>query len=98
MDLVLQGLKWQTLLVYLDDILVFGRSAAEHQERLEVVLEQLQQAGLKLKPSKCSFGKSSVSFLGHIVSADGISTNPQKTVTIKDWPEPGNVSRGSSFP
>ena len=97
MDLVMKGLKWDILLVYLDDILVFGRTADEHLTRLETVLERLSQAGLKLKPSKCHFGQSSVHFLGHIVSEQGIATDPSKTERVKTWPEPTNVSDLRAF-
>jgi len=54
MDLVLHGLAYETFLVYLDDIIIFGRSFEEHLQRLGTVFERLRQAKLKLKPSKCS--------------------------------------------
>ena len=58
MDLVLRGLKWETLLIYLDDILVFGRTPEEHLDRLAQVFQRLADAGLKLKPDKCCFAQT----------------------------------------
>jgi len=86
MDLVLSGLHLDICLVYLDDIVVFPRSAEEHLHRLEVVFQRLLKAGLKTKPGRCSFFRRSVSFLGHVVSKDGIETDPEKTRTVTEWP------------
>ena len=56
MESVFQGLRWQMLLVYLDDVIIFSRSIEEHQGRLEVVFSKLKEVGLKLrKPRKCHF-------------------------------------------
>ena len=68
-------LKW--CIIYLDDIIVFSKTPEEHIERLRGVFEKLAAAGLKLKPSKCKFFKSQVTYLGHIVSKDGIQTGPK---------------------
>ena len=97
MDLVMRGLKWETLLIYLDDILVFGRTPEEHLTRLEEVFQRLADAGLKLKPSKCCFGQSVVRFLGHIVSASGVATDPEKLKQVLEWPEPKNVTALRAF-
>jgi hypothetical protein len=64
MTIVFSGMLYTTCLAYLDDIIVFGRNYIEMLGRLDTALERLGQANLKLKPSKCSFGKTSVSFLG----------------------------------
>jgi hypothetical protein len=78
MDNVLSHLKWSMVLVYLDDLLVFGRTFEEHNESLELVLKALCEANLTLKPSKCHFAAPKVRFLGHIVSEHGIEVNPEK--------------------
>ena len=65
-------------LVYLDNIVVFSASFEEHMEHLEEVLQRLQAAGLKVKPSKCQLGRQRVGFLGHIVSQEGVGTDPAK--------------------
>ena len=69
-------LKW--CIIYLDDIIVFSKTPEEHIERLRGVFEKLAAAGLRLKPSKCEFFKSRVTYLGHIVSKDGIETDPKR--------------------
>ena len=67
-------LKW--CIIYLEDIIVFSKTPGEHIERLRGVFEKLSAAGLRLKPSKCKFFKSQVTYLGHIVSKNGIETDP----------------------
>ena len=70
-------LKW--CIIYLDDIIVFfSKIPQEHIERLRGVFEKLSAAGLRLKPSKCQFFKSQIGYLGHIVSKDGIETDPKR--------------------
>ena len=88
MDRVLGGLKWSSCLVYFDDIIVVGRTFKDHLHHLSKVLAQLRGAGLKLKPTKCSLCQQRVAFLGHIVSAEGIATDPSKTDAVSKWPTP----------
>ena len=88
MDLVLSGLQWSQCLVYLDDIIVLGRSFQEHINNLESVLQRLQESGLRLKPAKCCFFQTQVHYLGHVISRDGVATDPQKTSKVATWPVP----------
>jgi len=97
MDVVMSGLHLDVCLVYLDDIIVFSRTVEEHLERLVRVLGRLRSAGLKLKPEKCSLLQRSVSFLGHVVSGDGIATDPEKIKTVTEWPVPTSVKEVRSF-
>ena len=76
MEMVLQGLQWITCLIYIDDIIVFGRDFDEHILRIEQVLERIRSAGLKLKPQKCNMLQKEVVFLGHVVSGEGVKPNP----------------------
>ena len=76
MELVLTGLQWHTCLIYLDDVLVFGSNFDEHMQRVEQILLCIREAGLKLKPEKCQFLQTSVNFLGHNISSEGILPNP----------------------
>ena len=62
---------YTTCLAYLDDIIVFGLNYIEMLNRLDTALERLEQENLKLKPSKCAFGKTSVTFLGHVINDKG---------------------------
>ena len=88
MELLLSGLKWNTCLIYLDDVIIYGRTFKEHLFRLKEVFERFREAELKLKPSKCSFCQTQVHFLGHVVSTEGISTDPSKTNAVASWPTP----------
>ena len=63
MDLVLAGLQWSSCLVYIDDVIIVGRSFSEHLQNLQAVFERLQLANLKLQPSKCVFFQKEVKFL-----------------------------------
>ena len=64
MEIALSGLQWSSCLIYLDDVIVFGRNTEEHLVRLGQVLQRIRQAGLKLKPSKCHLCQTEVAFLG----------------------------------
>ena len=83
--------------VFLDDILVYSPNFEEHLVRLRNVFQKLRDCGLKLKPSKCEFIKSHCNYLGHVVSADGISTDPEKIQKVKDWKTPVNAKELLSF-
>lgn len=97
MDRVLVGLQWEMCLVYLDDIIVLGRDVAQMLQRLDKVFTRLREANLKLKPSKCCLFKEEVAYLGHVVSARGVATDPQKVQKVADWPTPKNVSEVRQF-
>ncbi|KAK8786810.1 hypothetical protein V5799_023415 [Amblyomma americanum] len=88
MDTVLTGLKWQTCLVYLDDVIIFSTTFSEHLQRLRVVLEAVLSAHLTLKPQKCHFGFTELKFLGHVVSSEGIRPDPDKISAVADFPVP----------
>ena len=83
--------------VYLDDILIFSRSQAEHDIHVAKVLDRLREALLCANPTKCEFDKSEVEYLGYIIGADGIRMNPKKLETITSWPIPTNVKEVQSF-
>ncbi len=97
MERVLVGLQWQTAVVYLDDVIVWGTTFAEHHKRLATFLGRFRAAGLRLKPKKCDLFKPEVSFFGHRVSAKGVSTNPEKVAAIRNWPRPTNLTQVRSF-
>jgi transposase InsO family protein len=97
MDLTMAGLNYQICLVYLDDIILMSRTVEEHLERLVLILDRLRKAGLKLKPSKCSLLQKRIHFLGHVVSEDGIATDPLKVQAVVEWPEPTNTREVRSF-
>ena len=97
MDTVLSGLQWTTCLVYLDDIIVLGKSFGEMMVNLENVFTRLSSAGLKMKAKKCSLFAKEVEYLGHIISEQGVSTDPKKIEAIKTWTEPTSVRELRSF-
>ena len=88
-------LNW--CIIYLDDVIIFLKTPDEHIERLRGILQKLRNAGLKLKPSKCEFFKDWISYLGHIVSKNGVETDPKKIQVILDWPRPQTVYHVRSF-
>jgi len=97
MELVMSGLTYDVCLVYLDDILVFSKTFDEHLERLATVFDRLDHYSLKFKPSKCSLFQHKVSFLGHVVSGQGIECDPEKVATIATWPTPTSISIVHTF-
>ena len=86
MELCLGELHLDWCIIYLDDIIIFSKNPDDHITRLKGVFEKLAKAGLKFKPSKCEFFRSSLKYLGHIVSKDGIATDPRKIEAIHNWP------------
>ena len=97
MDNVLRGLQWEKCLVYLDDIIVFGKTFSETLSNLRSVMQRLKSAGLKLKASKCEWFRKSVKYLGHIVSAEGIACDPAKIEVVQAWPVPQIVTQVRQF-
>lgn len=89
-----QGQSW---LLYLDDIVVFPSTVQQYLQRLDVVVGRLQQDRLKAKLSKCSFFQPEVRYLGHVISANGVSTDPAKVEAIAKWLPPRTVSELRSF-
>ena len=97
METVLAGLNWKICLIYLDDIIVLGKTFEDMIDNLDKVLEKLHDAGLKLKPRKCQLFKPEVEFLGHIISCEGVKTDPKKTQVVSDWPKPEDIKSLRSF-
>ncbi|KAK3749114.1 hypothetical protein QZH41_019410 [Actinostola sp. cb2023] len=97
MDSVLSGLQFDTCLVYLDDIVIFSKTFDEHIGHLRQVFSRLRESGLKVKPSKCYLLRDSVPFLGHIISKDGVATDPDKVRAVTSWPVPTTKSEVRSF-
>ena len=81
----------------MDDIIVFSKTQDEHVKQLRSVFKKMDQAGLHLKPSKCEFFKKRVEYLVHIISENGIETNPKKIEAIVKWPQPQTVTQMCSF-
>lgn len=97
MDIVLSGLHWEKVLVYLDDVIVFGKTFMETLQNLKLVFGRLREANLKLKPKKCTFFQDEIKYLGHLVSEKGVRCDTEKTEAIRNWPRPKNVPDIRSF-
>ena len=97
MEMVIGDQQFVTLLFYLDDICIFANSADQMLDRIGLVFSRLKQYQLKIKPKKSFFFQTEVSFLGHVLSAKGISPNPEKVDKVRDWPVPKTSKEVHSF-
>ncbi len=79
------------VLVYLDDILVFSESAAEHLQHVEHVLQRLCEQKWYAKRKKCEFAKTTARYLGHVVGGGRVRVDPAKTEAVATWPQPKTV-------
>ena len=91
MEIAMKGLTRQSLMIYLDDIIVFSQTEVQHIERLTQVFERLREANLKIKVNKSSLFQKQVKYLGHVISAEGISTDPDKIKAIQNIKTPVNT-------
>ncbi len=97
MEKCMGELHLKEVLVFLDDLIIFSNTLEEHETRLMKVLTQLKEYGLKLSPEKCKFFQTSVRYLGHVVSKNGVETDPDKVHALKTWPIPRNLKELKSF-
>jgi ribA/ribD-fused uncharacterized protein len=97
MQLILSGLILETCLCYLDDVIIFSRTPEDHIYDIHRVCERLKEAGLKIKGSKCAFAQTKISFLGHIVTANGVKADPSKIEKVQNAAIPKNVTEVKSF-
>lgn len=97
MTLAMSGLNYESCFVYLDDLVVFGSSLKQHNANLVKILERLRKVNLKLNPSKCEFLKKELLYLGHVISSEGVSPDPSKIETIKNYPVPKSCDEVKRF-
>lgn len=97
MNSVLRPCLRRSVLVFMDDILVYSKNMDEHVEHLCEVLTLLREQQLFVKSSKCSFACSTLEYLGHIISTQGVATDPKKTRAMNEWPQPTNVTKLRGF-
>jgi len=97
MNKIFNKLLYKCCLVYLDDILVFSKTAAEHAVHLRAVLDVLKANRLTVALHKCNLNQPSILFLGHIISGEGVATDPAKIAALQQFPKPTDVSRLRSF-
>ena len=97
MECTLAGLSGMHCLIYLDDIIVFSANFADHLTRLSSVFDRLRVVGLKLKPEKCHFAKAHVTYLGHVISNEGITPDKAKIASVANYPTPQNSKEVKQF-
>lgn len=97
MDNVLSGLQGNVCFVYLDDIVIYAQSLEEHKQKLNHIFTRLREAGLSLQPDKCNFFKRELTYLGHIISDEGVKPNPEKLKAVEEYPVPKNVKQIKQF-
>jgi hypothetical protein len=85
------------VVVFIDDILVYSKSTEDHEKHLRVVLQRLRDHQLYAKISKCEFWINEVSFLGHVISSEGIAVDPSKVRDVLYWEPPKSVHQARSF-
>ena len=85
------------VLVFIDDILVYSKNEAEHEDNLRKVMKILREHQLYAKLSKCDVYKKEVQYLGHVISEKGIVVDPTKIKIILEWPAPKDVHDIKSF-
>ncbi|KAG8474874.1 hypothetical protein CXB51_031596 [Gossypium anomalum] len=97
MNRVFQPFLDRFVVIFIDDILIYSETEAKHDEHLHIVLQVLREKELYAKFSKCEFWLREVTFLGHVVSAEGIKVDPRKIEAILEWKPPRSVSEIQSF-
>lgn len=97
MDIVLANLQWKTALVYIDDIIIFSETFEEHKRHIAEVFEALEAANLKLKLSKCNFCQEKVTFLGHVISQNGVEPDRNKISDVINHSAPTSQKELQKF-
>jgi len=97
MNKLFTGAKWNFLFVYVDDLLIVSKTFEEHIRHIEQVLKQLDEAGLRLRPKKCSFPQTTIEYLGHMLSPDGVKLNDNKVKAVKEFQQPSSCKEVKSF-
>ena len=97
MHMVLNGLIWERVIVYLDDINVMGATVEETLDHLEVVLQRFQEFGLKLKPRKCALFLSEAKFLGRLATREGVHVTDEHIKSVREWPVPKSKKELQQF-
>jgi len=85
------------IIVFIDDILIYSKSAKEHKQHLRIVLERLRAHELYAKFSKCEFWLTKIAFLGHILSEEGVAVDPANVEAVTNWKQPMTVTEVRSF-
>jgi len=93
----LKGLIGNNCFVYIDDIIVYGKTIEDHNKNLRMLFERLRQVGLKLQSDKCEYLRPELEYLRHIISEHGIKPNPNRTEKVKNYPVLKNPKKIKQF-
>lgn len=94
---VLREMNFRSVLVYIDDVLIFSKDFSTHLRDIAQVFSKLREAGLTLQPSKCHFAVKQLKFLGHVISRHGVEVDPEKTKAVNEFPVPRKQKHVRSF-
>jgi len=97
MDAVLKSLIGEECWVYLDDVIIYAKTAQEHAQRLRNVLQRFDKANLQLQPEKCAFAKPQVQYLEFVLSERGVAASPDKVKAVENYPTPRSVKGVRAF-
>ena len=97
MNQVFAPMLRKNVLVFVDDILIYSQTKEEHLLHIRQVLQLLSENQLLIKQSKCSFALQELEYLGHVISAAGVSTDPSKVAAVHDWPVPMSLKSLREF-
>jgi len=97
MNVVLSGLTGTHYFVFLDDIVIYAKSLAEHNVKIKQVFDRLRESNLKLQPDMCEFLRREVNYLGHVISEKGVLPDKTKTKVTENFPVPQNAKQLKSF-
>ena len=97
MNIVLAGCLGKFAYIYIDDIVIYSKTAEEHLIHLERILQSLREANLRIKFSKCQIFKTSIEYLGFLVSKDGLMVNPKKLKSVAEFPTPKDMKGVQAF-
>ncbi|CAN2387827.1 Reverse transcriptase (RNA-dependent DNA polymerase), partial [Pristimantis euphronides] len=97
MEHCLGDLNFESVLIYLDDVVVFGETFEDHLQRLRQVLQRLRDHGLKIKPKKCQLFRRRIEYLGHVITPEGVQPAVSKIEAIQEWPQPRTLREVRAF-
>ena len=97
MDHIFADMNLKNMYIYIDDLVVFSSSFAEHLEMLRKVFLRIRECGLKLAPQKCELARALIELLGFVVSREGLQTDPAKVKKVREWPTPTSPKELHSF-
>ena len=97
LDIVLSGLKWHFVLVYIDDVIIFSKSFNEHLDHLDKIFKRLSKANLMLSLKKCQFAFIKLKYLGHVAGKNGLEPDPDKVKAITEFPQPRTIRNVREF-